>query len=94
MIQSTSHTDPAERAKALAAAEVHSAVPMPVKRDRLSTASVDHLRAVLRDEPEVRPEAVERGRTLAADPAYPSPEIVKRISVQILNAPDPAEDPS
>jgi hypothetical protein len=35
---------------------------------------------------------VERGRALAADPAYPSPEIIKRISEQIVRSPDPADE--
>jgi hypothetical protein len=34
----------------------------------------------------VRPEIVERGRRLAADPAYPSLDIIRHISVRIVRS--------
>lgn len=94
MIQSTSNSDAAGRAQALAAAEAQSAVHAPMKRDRLSTAGADYLRAALQAQPEIRPEVVERGRALAADPAYPSSEIIRHISAQIVGSPDPADEVS
>ena len=63
-------------------------------RDELSTAKADQLQAALARQPEVRPEQVERARALAADPAYPSPAIIRQVATQILNSPDLTEDPS
>ena len=94
MIQSTSNSDASGRARALAAAEAQSAMGTPIKRDRLSTAGADALHAALQAQPEIRPEVVARGRTLAADPSYPSPEIIKQISERIVRSPDPADEPS
>jgi hypothetical protein len=94
MIQSTSNSDAAGRTQALAAAEAQSALHAPMKRDRLSTAGADYLRAALQAQPEIRPEVVERGRALAADPTYPTPEIIQRISEKIVRSPDPADENS
>ncbi len=94
MIQSTSHNDPAAQAKALASAGAAAPLHAPAKRDKFSSAGIDQLKALLRSEPEVRPEVVERGRALATDPAYPSSAIIGRISAQILASPDPASDAS
>ena len=94
MIQSTSSSDAAGRAKALQALE-HRTVTLPaVKGDRLSTAGIDQLRAALKAQPEVRPEVVQRGRSLAADPGYPSAAIIRHISAQIVRSPDLAEIPN
>ena len=91
MIQSTSPSDAAGRAKALQALETQASVRSPVKSDRLSTTGIDHLRAALKAQPEVRPEVVARGRQLAADPAYPSADIIRHISAQIVGSPDLAD---
>jgi hypothetical protein len=88
MIQPTSPSDAAGRAKALQALEAQAGAHSPIKSDRLSTAGTDGLRAALKAQPEVRPEVVERGRTLAADPAYPSPDIIRHISALIVSSPD------
>jgi hypothetical protein len=37
---------------------------------------------------EIRPEVVERGRVLAADPAYPSVDIIRRVAELIVRSPD------
>jgi len=68
--------------------------PRPSPEDQLSTAGSELLRAKLAGEPEVRPEAVARGRALAADPNYPSLEVVRSVASKILASPDPSEDPS
>jgi hypothetical protein len=91
MIQPTSPSDAAGRAKALQALEHATPAPPTAKNDRLSTAGSDQLRAALKAQPEVRPEVVQRGRALAADPAYPSADIIKHISAKIVNSPDLAE---
>jgi hypothetical protein len=51
--------------------------------DRLSTQLSSKVRASLEEMPEIRPEVVERGRKLLADPGYPSPEIVRKIAALI-----------
>lgn len=48
--------------------------------DRLSAELSEKVRQTLSSMPEIRPEVVERGRQLAADPSYPSPEIVQKIA--------------
>ena len=49
------------------------------------------LKAALSNQPEIRPEVVARARLLAADPAYPSPAILRQVGKVILNSPDPDE---
>lgn len=48
--------------------------------DRLSAELSEKVRESLSSQPDIRPEVVERGRQLAADPNYPSPEIVRKIA--------------
>jgi hypothetical protein len=86
VIQSTSPSDSAGRAKALQAVEARTGVHSPHKSDRLSNAGVNQLRAALKTRLEVRPEVVERGRRLAADPAYPSLNIIRHISARIVSS--------
>jgi len=64
------------------------------KSDQLSTAGIDQLRAALKSSPEIRPDVVARGRTLAADPGYPSAEIIRHISAKIVNSPDLSTEPA
>jgi hypothetical protein len=63
-------------------------------RDTLSTDNADRVRAALASDPEVRPDAVARGRALAADPSYPPAAVIRQVAGQILNAPDLSEDQS
>lgn len=62
-----------------------------VGRDRLSTDQSKALSVALARTPEIRPEVVERGRALAADASYPSPEIVARLSELIVRSDDLTE---
>lgn len=48
--------------------------------DQLSTDLSNSVRDALANMPEVRPEAVARGRELAADPSYPGQDIVQKIA--------------
>jgi hypothetical protein len=64
------------------------------RTDRFSADGAAALRALLQSQPEIRPEVVARGRELAADPTYPSREILTRIGRAILAAPDLSEDAS
>lgn len=90
MINSTSSSDRAARLDA-----VTPTPPPPHVRgpgaDRFLPEHTVALRAGLARHPEVRPEVVERARALAADPSYPSPEILRRVGEIILGSPDPAE---
>lgn len=70
-------------------AKPRAAAPRP---DRISTERAAFLRGELERQPEIRPEVVARGRELAADPAYPSPAIIRHVAAQILAAPDQTED--
>ncbi len=60
--------------------------------DQLSLDKVELLRQALAAQPEIRPEVVERGRVLAADPSWPTPGILRKVSEIILRAPDLSED--
>jgi hypothetical protein len=62
--------------------------------DRFSAANSAALQAALAKHPEIRPDVVARGRTLAADPSYPSPAILRKVGEAILNAPDLSNDES
>jgi cytidylate kinase len=58
--------------------------------DTLSAEMTDKVRASLAAMPEIRPEVVERGRQLAANPNWPTPEIINNIAGMIT--PFSAED--
>ena len=45
-------------------------------------------------QPEIRPEVVAGGLALAADPSYPSADLLKRVAGAILNSPDLSDDES
>ena len=95
MIHSASSSSPSARNDALAAAAsnpVSRPARGPVDQIHIDRASV--LRTSLRQVAEIRPEVVERARALAADPAYPSDDIIRRISAVIVNSPDLSEDAS
>jgi len=94
MINSTSSTDRTVRADAVAAPSV-SAKRLPAPRsDQLSTESAAFLHSELARQPEIRPEVVERARALAADPNYPSRDVLKNIGAFLLNSADLSEDRS
>ncbi len=66
----------------------------PPRQDRLSLDQAGALGSALAGQPEIRPEVVEKGRALAADPNYPPRSVINQIASQILNAPDLSEDQS
>ena len=95
MIHSASSSSPSARNDAIAAAANAStsrASRWPTDQIHIDKTAV--LRAGLQQVPEVRLEVVERARALAADPAYPSDDIIRRISAVIVNSPDLSEDAS
>lgn len=95
MIHSASNSLSTVRNDALAAAAISSnsrASGGPADQIHIDKAAV--LRSSLQQVPEIRPEVVERARALAADPAYPSADIIRKISADIVNSPDLSEEPS
>jgi hypothetical protein len=94
MISSTSSSDRAARPELVSTSSPVSTRPTTPRPDQISTESAAFLRAELVRQPEVRPEVVERGRTLAADPNYPSSSIIQGIAGKILASPDLSEDVS
>lgn len=95
MIDSTSSSDRAARTTALSS-ELLQARTQRVgsDSDRLSTDKAEQLRTALASQPEVRPEMLTRGLALAADPSYPSAEVIDNVAAQIVNSPDLSEDQS
>lgn len=95
MISSTPSSDRPERTDSLPAF-------VPKGRDRaagpgadqLSLDKIELLRSALAAQPAIRLEVVERGRQLAADPAWPTHDIMRRVSEMILQSPDLTEDVS
>ena len=65
-----------------------------IASEQLSTGGADQLRTLIASQPEVRPEMVEKGRALAADPDYPPASVIRQIAGMLVNSPDLSEDPS
>jgi hypothetical protein len=94
MISSTSSSDrtlPPDLAPARAPV---AAKPLPPAGDQVSTERAKFLATELDRQPAIRPEMVQRGMALAADPSYPSASILKKIATQIVASPDLSEDQS
>jgi|GEM_PF-1218839 len=62
--------------------------------DQLSSSNTQALRTALNNTPEIRPEVVARGKTLASDAAYPPLEIINRLTEMIISSQDPSEKAS
>lgn len=62
--------------------------PAAVRSDQFSNESTACLKAALNRQPPIRPDVVERARTLVADPGYPPPEVIQHVARKILAAPD------
>lgn len=88
MISSTSSPEGNPRPGAVVSFGPSALRSSALRRDRISTESVGVLKAELARQPEIRPSVVARGRALAADPAYPPPEVISRLAQCILAAPD------
>jgi hypothetical protein len=94
MISSTSSSDRAARPELVPTPAPVTARPSTPRPDQISTQSATYLRSALDRQPEIRPEVVERGRALAADPHYPSASIIQNVAGKILASPDLSEDVS
>lgn len=91
MITSTSSADRTPRPEQIAPVAKPVVRSEAARPDRISTEQAEFLRAALERQPAVRPEVVARGRELAADPSYPSMEVLRHVAGQILAAPDLSE---
>ena len=94
MINSTSSSDRTPRADAVQITRPKVVVRNPDSGDQFSAENSAALKVALTQQPEVRPEVVARGRALAADPSYPSPEILRKVGEVIISSPDLSEDQS
>ena len=94
MINSTSPSDRTPRADSVEITRPKVVIRNPDAGDQFSAENSNALRVALTQHPEVRPEVVERGRALAANPAYPSTEILGHVARAILKSPDLSEDQS
>jgi hypothetical protein len=92
MISSTSSSSGAQRPELNRATGAPAARPTSLKGDQLSTQHAEALRSALVAQPEIRPDVVARARALAADPTYPSSEVIRRIAAHILAGPDLSEE--
>lgn len=93
MINSTSSSDRTSRTDAVTPG-LQKAAGHGIIADHFSAEQSAALRESLARQPEIRPEVVARGRELAADPSYPSPEILRKVSATLLASPDLTEDVS
>ena len=50
--------------------------------------------SALAAQPEIRPEVVARGQALAADPNYPSTDILRSVAAKLIASPDLTADES
>ncbi len=90
MINSTSSSDRVLRPEAPV---LHAKTPVAggPGADRFSPEHTVALKGALAKQPEIRPDVVARAKALAADPAYPSPEILRKVGEAILRSPDLSE---
>lgn len=91
MIHSTSNTSGQQRPDAVGASNRKPAAPAgapPVSGETLSSAGTDALRAALAATPEVRPEEVQKGKSLAVDASYPPRAIIEDLARLFIQSQD------
>lgn len=93
MIPSTSSSDRTARTDAVAPAPSKPVVRGP-GADQFSAGQSAALRSALAAQTEIRPEVVERAKALAADPNYPSRDVLAKVAGLILASPDLTADES
>lgn len=91
MINSTSPSDRTARTDAIPTAAAKVAVRGP-GADHFTAQHSAALKAALAAQPEIRPEVVQRAAALAADPSYPSVDILRSVAAQIVHSPDLSND--
>jgi hypothetical protein len=94
MISSTTSTDRTVRPEYIATPGQLATRQNGPRADQISTDNAEFLRSELSRQPEVRAEVVARAKALAADPAYPPMEALRKVAEQILASPDLTEDQS
>ena len=87
MIHSTSPSDRTARTEAVVPVTQKPVVRGP-GADQFTAEHSSALRAALAAQPEIRPEDVARGKALAADPNYPSVDILRNVAAKIISSPD------
>lgn len=93
MIHSTSPSDRTARTEAPPSVQQKPVVRGP-GADQFTAQHSTALRAALAAQPEIRSEVVARGRALAADPAYPSTDILRQVAAKLIASPDLTVDES
>lgn len=93
MINYTSKTDNLLRAEQYSSAPQKQAARAntSIEAESLSASSQETLQSVLQSQPEIRPEVVERGKSLAIDANYPPKEIIRKLSEMLLQTTDLSE---
>src|SRR5581483_3118985 len=89
MIDSSIPPHKSSRALGLAGLQAGGApVHGPIEKDTLTTGGLAALRQALAAEPEIRPEALARGRALAADPNYPPASVLRQVASLLVASSD------
>jgi hypothetical protein len=91
MIQSTSNIPGFYRADALSSSlgqKTPATQTQAETNDSLSSASTQGLRDALAQTAEIRPEVVQRGKSLAVDPNYPPRELIESLAELMTNSRD------
>ena len=91
MINPTNRTGSTPNIGGIPLSVPRSAPRLAEETDRFSTESLNRLRQALDDQPTVRSEVVELGRSLASDPSYPSEPIVRKLAELLVSQPDDAD---
>jgi len=93
MINSTSNTESLLRTLPFAGkpAQKVKTSPAPTDTEQLSASNTENLRALLKSQPEVRPEVVSKAQQLLIDGNYPPKEIIRRLSELLVRSVDLSE---
>jgi hypothetical protein len=92
MIDSMSSSEGANRDKAAPRGNANRA-KAGSRRGKRSGAKVKQFRTEFSSERDVRAEMVDWGKKLAADPNYPSEDVIRKVAALIVNSPQLSEDP-
>jgi hypothetical protein len=93
MIQSTSNSNGPVRPDAVTANPNRAPAKRPASEgvEQLSTPNVETLKSALAANPEIRPEALEKGKALRVDGNYPPRAIIEQLSKLLVASPDLTE---
>jgi len=88
MINSTNRTGSTPHIGGIPIPTSRPAPRVPEETDRFSTDSLNRMRQALDQQPAVRPDVIELGRSLASDPGYPPEPIVRKLAELLVAQPD------